>query len=141
MSEAALDLQANALSHLLRDCQGRIGHDNHELLAAVPCADVEDADACPQQIGDITKRPVAFQVATCVVHELEVVDVDEQQREVLVLTPCPFCLGLEAGFEVASVEQPRYGIDSRQLRELVEPPAESLACVSGSGRLANRRAA
>ena len=75
MSEPSLNLQPNALRDL-RDRQRRVGHDDHEFLAAVSCAHVEGANA-GSQIRDLPERAITFKMSARIVHELEVVDVDQ----------------------------------------------------------------
>ena len=48
-------------------------------------------------------------MAAGVVHVFEVVDVDQQKREVLLLAACPLGFRLQPVLEVASVEQASYG--------------------------------
>ena len=60
--EVLLDLPPDAFRNPKR--RRRIGarHQDHELLPAVPRADVEDAHRAPQDVGDFAQHAVAHQM-------------------------------------------------------------------------------
>src|SRR5262245_10785086 len=126
MNETPLDLDAYALSDMLRDRHRRGRHDDNEFFAAVPRADVEDPNARPQNLRHVAQRAIALEVAARVVDALEVVDINQQQSQILALPPRAFDFSLEARFEVASIEQACHRVDSCEFRELTELRPQSL---------------
>ena len=61
--------------------RGEVGEQEHELVAAVAGEQAAIALGAAQPPGDAAQQPVAGAVAERVVDELEVVEVDEQQRD------------------------------------------------------------
>ena len=60
-------------------------HDDREFFAAIPSAQIEDAHAPAKEVGHVPQRTVALEMAQRVVDPLEIVNVDHQQRKVLLL--------------------------------------------------------
>ncbi len=112
------DLTSDSFGHVHGDLSGGAGHDDDELLAAETRTDVEDSHAAAQQVGDIAQRPVSFEMTPRIVDALEVIDVDHQQREVLLLPPSALHFGFEPILEVASVEEAGHCVDRRDSRQL-----------------------
>ena len=85
---------------------GRVGdardrfEEDRELVAALASGDVAGPDRAAQAMGDLDEEPVAGPVAERVVDDLEVVEVEEQHRDVRAAPPA----ALERPFEVLAEE-------------------------------------
>jgi len=75
-------------------------HD-HELLAAVSPCDVLGAQALSEDGSKISQHGIAARMPVRIVHALEVVDVEHQDRERRRVPERESDLGVEAFFEVA----------------------------------------
>ena len=76
----ALDGGAEAIGNFARRVHRRAREQHDELVAGVATDDVAAAHAALEQRDDGLRHVVALQVAVRVVDELEVVDVDDEQR-------------------------------------------------------------
>ena len=93
--------------------------DHRELLAAVAREDVLGADRLRHHAGDGGQHGVTGQVTVGVVDLLEVVDVDEQQRQRLLVPDREADLRVQAIDEVAAVEGRRQAVAQRRLEQLL----------------------
>src|SRR5262249_42123262 len=100
---------------------------DHEFFPPVARADVKDPNACAKEVRDVPQNPITLEMASGIVDPLEVIDVDEQQREILPLAPRALDFRLESSFKVATIEQARDRIDGSELRELRQPVVQTLA--------------
>src|SRR5581483_12249068 len=98
----------------------RLGEDDRELVAADAAGDVGAADDRAQALRDLAEDGVAAQVADLLVDRLEVVEVEEDERETAVVAVGPLHLLGERLVEVAAVVETRQRIAHRQLVELPE---------------------
>ncbi len=119
-ARAVFHASPDALCHLDGNLAGGAGHHNRELFPAVPGTDVEDAHASPKQVGNIAQRAIAFQMTERVVDPLEVIDVDHQQREILLLATSTLDFGLKPSLKVPAIEKAGDGIDRRGAGQLVK---------------------
>ena len=71
---------ANALADNARAVDRRIRQQRDELVAGVPRGNVARAKVAAQEVGDLDERVVALQMTIRVVDQLEVINVDDQQR-------------------------------------------------------------
>ena len=110
----------------------RLRKNHHELLAAVARHDVDLAHGLLEQRAELAQHAVAGEVARGVVDRLEVVDVEQQQRERRVEPPRAIDLGRQPIEQRAAIEHARERIGRRQRLE----PA-----VVGARRLERLRAA
>ena len=85
LSGSRISVAADDPAQLLGERRGRVGvglgQDDEELLAAVAAGEVDDADVGGQQLRDVAQDDVAGGMAVRVVEPLEVVEVDEDQRQ------------------------------------------------------------
>ena len=79
----------------------RLGQQEHELLAAVAADGVRASEVVLDRLGDAAQDDVAGGVAVRVVDRLEVVDVDEGDRQRPLVAVRPLDLGEERGQERA----------------------------------------
>ena len=70
-----------ALGRLARTGQVRLGQQDSKLLAAQPGGEIDLAEVLAEDIGDVAEDAIAGRVAEGVVDPLEVVQVDERDRE------------------------------------------------------------
>src|SRR5262249_54871279 len=99
------------LAHLLAEGLGegdsaferRLGQDDGELLAAVAGEDLVATDARLDDARELLEHEVAREVAVHVVDALEVVDVEEEDREVALVPAAADDLALERLVEVPLV--------------------------------------
>ena len=84
-----LDEVAELLRQGGRVVDAGLGQEEHELLAAVAADDVGRPQVGPDRLGDAAQDDVAGGVAVRVVDLLEVVDVDERDRQGPVVAATP----------------------------------------------------
>ena len=115
-------LQRRVEPHREPEGRGRVAraHDHAELLAAEPAHDVGAAQRGAQQVGQPPQHLVARAVSVHVVHPLEIVDVEHEQRHRVVRATRTRELGAQALVEVAVVEEPGERVG---LRLLLQPRA------------------
>ena len=89
------------------------GHQHGELVAADPERAVGTAQRAPEQLGDLGEGLVADGVAGRVVDELEVVEVDEDERDQVAVAPDGVQLAIELLLECPVVAEPGERIDER----------------------------
>ena len=106
----------------------RLGKNRHELLAAIPRDDVDLAHRVLEQRAQLSQHAVAGEVADGVVDPLEMVDVEQQQRERRVVAPRPVDLGGQPVEQRAPVENARQRIGRRQR---LEPPIVGARALQG----------
>ena len=94
----------------------RLRQDDRELVAPDAAADVDGSDLVAHALGDLCQHGVAGEVADRVVDPLEVVEVDDQQREPAAVALGPQRLAAERVVEVALVEDPVSASVSASLR-------------------------
>ena len=87
------------------------GHQHGELVAADPERAVGPAQRAPQQLGDLGQGLVADGVAGRVVDELEVVEVDQDERDQVTVAPDGVQLAIELLLERPVVAEPRERVD------------------------------
>src|SRR5262245_3165762 len=75
------DALAQALPDKIGFGEIGVGHHDHELLATQAAREVDAADIAPDSRGKLSQYGVAGVVAVAVVHGLEVVDVEQEQRQ------------------------------------------------------------
>ena len=85
----------------------RLGHDDHEFLAAVATHEVDRPDVRAQDVGDFAQDGVAGHVAVGVVDPLEVVEVDQDDRARPLVAGRALELVLEPGEQRLAVERRR----------------------------------
>ena len=115
---------------------GRLGHDHRELVAADAAADVDRADLVPEPLRDLGEDGVAREVPDPVVDRLEVVEVEDEERQPAVVALRPEGLAAERLVEVALVEEPGERVRLRELPRLAVAPR-----VLDRGDAASRRSA
>ncbi len=98
-----------------------LGEDDRELVAAVAGCDVGRAQHLAEPVGDAGERDVPDEVTEPVVDLLEVVEVEDDEREAAVVAARAGDLALERLFEVARVVQARPRV------EVGEPPRLEVA--------------
>ncbi len=98
-----------AVVHPLEELRGvvrrRLRHDHRELVAADAAADVDGPDLVAEALRDLGEDGVARQVADAVVDGLEVVEVDDQERQPPVVALRAERLAAKRLVEVALVEE------------------------------------
>ena len=110
---------AQPLAQDARPLEVDLATDHRELLAAVARQDVLGADRLRHHAGDGGQHRVTGQVTVGVVDLLEVVDVDEQQRQRLLVPDREADLRVQAIDEVAAVEGRRQTVAQRRLEQLL----------------------
>ena len=105
----------------LRDDDGGLGRcdllDHHgELVAAEPCTRVLGTDARLEPLRDLDEQLVAGRVAEAVVDRLEVVEIDEQDREEVLPAMPPLERMRDAIREEHPVREPRERVVVRLVR-------------------------
>ena len=90
-----------------------LGQDQHEFLAAVAAQQVAGAHVGAQELGDPAQDDVAGGVPVGVVDDLEMVDIDEGDRERSVVAGGSFDLGEQLGEERLAVEDAGQAVDRR----------------------------
>ena len=101
----ALDRAPELLGEVNRALERDLGHDHRELLAAGPRGHVVAAHLVAHQRAELAEHRVAREVAEGVVDLLEVIDVEEDQREAARVAAGAGGLALERLVEVALVVQ------------------------------------
>ena len=81
------DVLGDALGRLDRSLGIDVGDEHEELIASEPGHDVGRAHGVAEPVGDDAQELVAGRVAVAVVHELEVVEVDEEDGDRLLAAP------------------------------------------------------
>ena len=89
---------------------GVAGQENRELVAAEP----EGLPVAPQLARHVREQPIAGRVAVAVVDSLQVVHVDQAEREGSALRGCDVQLLLEALLEGPVVPEPGQGVRHRE---------------------------
>ncbi len=92
-----------------------LGEDQHEFLAAVAADHVAGAEVRAERLGDAAQDDVAGGVAVGVVDGLEVVDVDEGDRQRPLVAAGTLDLGEERGQEGAAVGHAGQAVERRQV--------------------------
>jgi hypothetical protein len=72
---------ADALRDFHRAFHGRVRKKRDEFIAGVPRGDIVATKISPEYLGDLDEDVVALKVTEGVVDQLEMVDVDHQQRQ------------------------------------------------------------
>jgi hypothetical protein len=99
----------------------RLGEDDPELVAADAACDVGRAHGLPQSLGDGCQHRIAGEMPDPVVDRLEVVDVEDDEREVAVVARRARALALERLVEVAPVVEARQRVEVGLVTRLAEP--------------------
>ena len=107
-------LARRALGALARE----VGHQQHELVAAAAREQPRLALGAAQAPGHAPQQPVAGRVPERVVDELEVVEVDQDQRHRAVAPPRARHGGAQARLELGAVRQAGQRVEERQLAQL-----------------------
>src|SRR5690606_5244136 len=113
-----LDQLADLLCKELRAVEPDFGKDDRELLATVATHDVDLARVFCDQVGHPTQDVVTGTMTEGVVRLLEVVDVEDEQRQRPFVTTRPAQLALEGLHEVAAVVDLREAIDRAEPESL-----------------------
>ena len=100
----------------------RLREDHRELVAADAAGDVGVADDLADALGDLGQHRVAGEVADPVVDRLEVVEVEDDQREAPVVALGARGLAREGLVEVAAVVQPGERVEIGLVARLAEAP-------------------
>ncbi len=108
------DLRAQSLGGPQGAVTGRIGQYGDELLAAVARDQFAFAGHDLEQPAELAQHIVAVLVAVRVVDLLEMVDIEEHQRERLLVAPGPFVLDFELFVKGAMVAQAGQPVGRRQ---------------------------
>ena len=95
-----------------------VRHQDAELLAAVAADQVARADGRLQRAGDEGERAVAGVVPLGVVDELEVIEVDHQDRDRMAVADAHRHLGRRQAHPGAPVEHAGEAVDGREALEL-----------------------
>ena len=138
--EALLNRRANTLGDLVRHCHRRGRHHDHELLASVAGAHIETANAGAQKVRHLSQRAISFEVAAGVIDPLEIVNVDQQDSKIQLLSAERSISDLQPRFEIAPVEQARDRVDGGKFGDLGEARAETFGANAGAAAEASRRA-
>ena len=99
-----------------------LGQDDGELVAPDPTRDVDRAGGVAHALGGLGQHAVAGEVPDAVVDQLEVVEVEDDQREVAPVPLRPEDLAPQGLVEVALVEETRQGVRLGELARLAEAP-------------------
>ena len=97
-----------------------LGEDDRELVAADAAGDVGAADDRAHALGELREHGVAGQVADPLVDRLEVVDVEDDEREPAVVAVRAGDLARERVVEVAPVVEARERVEVGELARLAE---------------------
>ena len=97
---------------------GEVGGDQRELVAPDPCHRVGAADRVADAIGQLAQQPVAGRVTIGVVHVLEPVDVEHQDRGLRAVAPRP----RQGLLEPVDQQQPVWQVGERIVRQQVAHP-------------------
>ena len=97
-----------------------LGEDQHELLAAVAADHVARPQVRAERLGDAAQHDVAGGVAVGVVDGLEVVDVDERDRQRALVAAGALDLGEQGGQQRAAVRDAGQAVDGREVLGLGE---------------------
>ena len=100
----------------------RLGQDDRELVAADAAGDVGRAHDVADALGRLGQHGVAGEVADAVVDRLEVVEVEDEQREPPVVALRAGDLARERLVEVAAVVQAGERVEVGELPRLAEAP-------------------
>ena len=120
VAETALDAGANAFGNVLSDRHGRGGHHDDEFFSTETGTNIEDPNACAQQVRNFPQCAISLQMPTSIVDLLEVIDINQEQCEVLPLPPSALHLGIEPRLEVSTVEERSDRIDGGELGDFRE---------------------
>src|SRR5207237_1344981 len=99
----------------------RLRHDHGELVAADATGDVGRAYDVPDALRGVGEHGVAGQMPDPVVDRLEVVEVEDDQRELSVVAVRTGDLATECLVEVAPVVESGQGVEISELARLAEP--------------------
>ncbi len=80
--------KANPLAYLSRPSEAGVRKDHQELLASPPTGNVPSPQFMLDSLHELAKDEVADGVAKCVVDVFEVVDVQQEQPQLAVVSPC-----------------------------------------------------
>ena len=81
--QSSLDLSTEAFRDFSGTIQWRIEEDNNELVSTVPENRINTSDGVFDRFADCDEKLTAHQVAVFIVHRLEVVYIQEENRETL----------------------------------------------------------
>ena len=93
-----------------------------KLLAADPGERVAAAPLARRAAGEVAQGSISDRVPETVIDLLEVVEVEQHERQGQPAALRPFDLAQELCVERPSVEQPRQVVGGRRLRELIDRP-------------------
>ena len=102
-----------------------LGHDDHELFAAIAADEVDAPDVAGQHFRDLAQHEVAGHVTVGVVDPLEVVQVDQHDRARPLVAGGPLELVLEPGQQRLPVERTGQQVDRRESPGLAHPLGEA----------------
>ncbi len=119
-------VQPDAFSDAFGRGQGGVGHDHHELLAAIAAGQVHRPHVAGQANRELAQHLVAGVVAEAVVDLLEVVDVQHQGGDRLAVLDGPGHQGVELGGHVAAIVQAGELVGDRRLQALVQIRAQQI---------------
>ena len=117
---AAGDRSLQAAEELFRLLDPRLGQDHRELVAADAAGDVGGADHLAHAHCRLGEHGVAGEVPDLVVHALEVVEVEDDQREPPVVAVRAGALARERLVEVPPVVEPGQRVEIGELPGLAE---------------------
>ncbi len=112
----------HATEELLAVLGCRLGHDHRELVTTDPAGDVGRANRLAKPVGGLREDTIAREVADLVVDRLEVVEVEDDQRQLSLVAMGPRHLAAERLLEEALVEQAGERIRLGELPRLAVAP-------------------
>ena len=98
--------------------RARGGQDRRELVAADPSADIGLAERPRERRGERSQEPVALLMAVAVVRQLEVVEVEEDERDAAAVATRPGGFAGELRVERAVIEEAGERVAARAVCEL-----------------------
>jgi hypothetical protein len=109
------------LVELVGVLERRLGEDDREFVPADPARDVRGPDDVADAVGRLRQDPVPGEVPDAVVDRLEVVEIEDHEREAAAVALRAGDLAGERLVEVAAVVQPGERVEVGELARLTEP--------------------
>jgi len=95
--------------------QPRFRQDDDDLIAAIPGSDIGGANGLPDRLPEHRQRFIPRLMTVPVVELLEIIDINERQRELPAVTLGPLELPVEQVIEATAVEQSGEAVGNCQL--------------------------
>src|SRR5205809_2150948 len=112
---------AHLLTHALPEDRGTfnrsLGKDEHEFLPAVARHVVDGTHRTAEQRSHLSQNVVAAQVTVLVIDVLEVIEVDHQERELLLESSGAIDFDAQALEQRTTIQKPRERVSGRQFLE------------------------